>query len=123
MMSNPYKIGDIIVYSIGGGCDEFWQIIRTTPKTIRVKKLKYKITKHNPKFQTMDIKPIKDDFEKPEMNEKYLGDDEHGNPIFGKPFDTNEKTLKVKKDGTIGPTIRLCGWWKYKGKALNQYSP
>jgi len=104
---NPYKVGDIFVHSIGCGHDNFWQVIKSTPKTIRVKLLEYKITKRDIKRQSMEVKPIRDKFVAPTK------------------YETNEKTLKVVQEYgkyRVGPIERMVWWSEYKGESLNQYS-
>ena len=120
--------GTILVYSIGSGCDELWQVIDSTPKFVKARAIKEKIVNRSIKRQTFDILPIKDAFLPPEMESKYIGGYKEGKPRF-KEVDKNLILLKVVPDANrksglrIGPIKRLIWWTIWQNKALNQYSP
>jgi len=120
--------GTILVYSIGSGCNELWQVIDSTPKFVRARQIKYKIVNRSIKRQTFDKLPIKDAFLPPEMDDKYLGGFKAGKPRF-KKVDKNLILLKVVPDPydksgiKIGPSKRLMWWTIWQGNPLDQYSP
>ena len=116
------KKGEILVHSIGCGCDSFWQVVEATGKFVVVKRLEEKIINRNVRCQTYDIVPIKNKFCPPKMDSKYLGGYKAGNPKF-KEVDKNTLKLKIADDGHIGPIKRMIWWKKWSGKKQNQYCP
>lgn len=111
------KIGTILVHSIGFGCDEFWQVVKATEKTITARKLNYKVVNRNIKCQSCDIVPVKNSFAPPNMRFR----NSKTKAGFVK-YDENIITLRVSQDGKIGPSERLMWWNVWKGKKQNQYS-
>jgi hypothetical protein len=99
-MNAPIKVGTILVNSIGCGCDVFYEVIRSTPKTVKVREIHYVVVKCSRKNQTHDIKPIPGAFR------------EGGTPL----------SLRIAADGRIGPQKRMIWWRVYDGKPLDQYS-
>lgn len=113
---------DILVHSIGCGCDEFWQVVKTTPKTVTARRIEYGIVKQSVKHQSMEIAPVKDKFVPPSIEHKYIGGYRDGKSKF-KKADGNTIKLRIAEDGHIGPIVRMEWWRKWDGKSLNQYSP
>ena len=115
------KTGEILVHSIGCGCDTFYQVVKATKKFVVAKKLEEKTVRHNVKLQQWDTVPIKDKFSKPNMQHKYLGGYREGKERY-KIVDKNTVKLKIADDGHIGPLKRMIWWNVWDGKRLNQYS-
>ncbi len=121
------EVGTILVHSIGFGCDKFWQVISSTPKSIKARKLEHKVVNRNIKQQTCDYLPIPNKFEPPEIADKYVKKLKNGKPGF-KKVDQNTITLKVVQDEKdknsirIGPMKRLMWWNIWDGKQRNQWS-
>jgi len=100
------KVGTILTYSIGCGCDTFYQVVGRSEKSCMVRRISSKVTKRYKKFQSCDIVPVPDSFEK----DTWRGHD--------KPF------RLALKDDQIGPIKRMIWWSIYEPKRiLNQYSP
>lgn len=96
--------GTILVHSIGCGCDQFWQVVKSTPKSVTVRNLESIVAKRNIKAQTCDYTAKKDHFDYPRA----------------------EKRLGVKTDRRgeqqIGPVKRLMWWSVWDGKSRSQWS-
>ena len=121
-MNRPdIEIGTILEYSIGCGCDEFWQVISRTAKTVTVRKIKEKIVNRKVQYQTCDYLPLKDEFYPPDMQPTYIGGYKDGESKF-KDKDVNTIKLKLSDDGRIGPQVRMMWWKVWNGKPQNQWS-
>lgn len=95
------KPGTILYYAIGCGCTQFWQVKKSTAKSVVVGMLNNKVVNRNLKYQTCDYLPVKDSFEQ----------------------DVPDKVLRVAPDGRIGPLKRLLWWGIWDGKPSPQWSP
>lgn len=116
------EVGSILVHSIGCGCDEFYQVVKATEKTVTARRLEYRIVRGSVKNQCMDILPIKDKFLPPSMSHKYIGGYKAGKSVF-KEYDENIVKLRISDDGRIGPVKRMIWWHVFDGKKKEQYSP
>jgi len=101
-MRADVNVGDILVHSIGFGCDSFFQVVKKTEKTVTVCGIETKSINHKVKHQTFDYVPVKDKFDKSCNAETF--------------------TLKLKDNGDIGPCKRLMWWRVWDGKPKNQWS-
>ena len=99
-MNDKIENGTIINHSIGCGCNEFFQVVKKTDKTITVKKIRTKIVNRNIKMQTFDYLPHKDNFVP----------------------DEKPKVLRIHDDGSIGPTKRMMWWGVWDGTPKKQWS-
>ena len=105
MIAPDIKEGTILVHSIGSGHDTFYQVVRRTEKTVNARQLCYKLAdKVDVKRQTMEVLPIKDDFENVASVRLRLTET-HREPGY-----------------RIGPEVRMQWWSVWDGKALNQFS-
>lgn len=98
-------VGTILNHSIGGGCNSFYQVVKSSAKSVTVRQLQYKVLNRRIKWQTFDKAPKPNCFEPNES-----------------PF-----RLGVKLDQfgelQIGPIKRVMGWSIYDGEPRTQYSP
>lgn len=105
MPSTLIPVGTILDHSIGCGCNNFYQVIKSSAKSVTVRKLQEKVLNRDIKRQTFDAAPKPGCFEPDE-----------------KPF-----RLGVKLDRfgelQIGPIKRMMWWSIYSGKPRAQYSP
>jgi hypothetical protein len=119
-------VGTIITFSCGGGHNDFWQVVKSTPKSVTVRKIEEKIVNRSIKHQTCDILPVKNKFLPPEIEDKYVKGFKAGKSIFRK-VDGNTKVLKVVEDIhfasgiRIGTLLRAQGWSVWNGKQKEQY--
>lgn len=118
-------VGTILMFSIGCGCDDFWQVVEATKSQVKARKLKTKAINVKIKWQTCDYVPQAGKFEPPEWHHKY---DRYGNDLH-KDFDINTVVLKITTDTNlregfrIGPLKRMMGWSIWNGKPQEQWSP
>lgn len=122
-------VGTILNYSIGCGCNQFFQVIEATPKSVKARSLNCRVINRSVKFQTCDYLPIRDSFEPPSMGWKYAGKkNAKGEPIC-KQVDEKTVVLKVKDSAIeecgfqIGPVKRMMGWSVWDGKQREQKIP
>ena len=122
-------VGTILCYSIGYGCNRFFQVVEATPKSVKARSLKCRVINHSVKFQTFDYLPIRDDFEPPKMRPKYTGKKDANGDYICKDTDENTVVLKVKASVhdecgfQIGPIKRMMWWHVWNGKQKEQWSP
>lgn len=105
MVSTAISVGTILNHSIGSGCNNFYQVVKSSPKSVVVRKLQHKILNHNLKWQTFDKAPKPNCFEQEE-----------------KPIRLG---IKLDRFGElqIGPIKRMMGWSVYDNRPRAQYSP
>jgi len=108
-VNHNIQVGTIINHSIGCGCNQFWQVTATSPASIVVRRIKSSAVNVQPRFQTCDYVPCKDQWEEPNNR-----------------CDEVVKRLRVKLDKRgelqIGPIKRMIWWSVWNGKPQQQYS-
>jgi hypothetical protein len=99
------QVGTILNNSIGCGCNTFYQVVASSPKSVTVRRIESKAINVNVKAQTCDLVPVRDKFSS-----------DHRPMRLGVKLDRHGELQ-------IGPIKRMIWWSRWDGKPCNQWSP